>query len=213
MLENQNLMILENPIVIYSLFIAPVVTGLGGALIGAYVTFRFERYKRRKGWYAVYLQPVEKLVDKILEMSSKALLNLSTKLLPDLTKPIFDLLVELLVATPYMYKTGDKRIFKLVGEFYFDTFAALEAIDKFLYNIKAISSDLFNEREKFFNDFKLALEPKIYKYYFKRVKKFSKIMQCTYKKYKNEKIVFSKIINLNMAKTLKIYKRIIRLKV
>lgn len=213
MLESQNSIFLDNPILIYSLFIAPLLTGLGGALVGAYITFRFERYKRRKGWYAIYLQPVEKLVDRILDTSSKALVNLSTRVLPDLTKPIFDLLRELLVAMPCMYKTGDKKLFKLVGEFYFDTFAALEAIDNFLYTNKAISEDLFNKRKKYFENFKLGLEPKIYKYYFKKFKKFSKLMQTTFKKHKNEKIAFSKVINLNLKKTLKIYKRIIKLKI
>ncbi|MBU1630902.1 MAG: hypothetical protein KKH49_03760, partial [Candidatus Omnitrophica bacterium] len=182
----------------YSILIAPLITGLGGALLGAYITFRFERYKRIKGWYVIYLAPIEKLVDRILDTCSKAIMNLSVKALPDLTKPIFDLLVDLLVATPYMYKTGDKKLSKLVGRFRFDTFAVLKAIDEFLFENNFITKELFEQREVFFKGFKLSLEPKLCAYFDRQAKKTLKTLNNDYKKYRNEKIGFSKVINKNM---------------
>jgi hypothetical protein len=203
----------RNFILTYSILVVPIITGLGGALLGAYITFRFERYKRRKDCYLIYLNPIEQLVDKIVNTCSNALVNLSAKTLPDLIKSVFEILKELLSAMPNLYKTGDKKLSLLIVKFYFNTFAMLEAIDKFLFENNLITENLFKEREILFSNFKSSFDIKLANYYNKQYMRFIKTLRSYYKKYHNEKVGFSKVISINLQTTFKIYKRIILLKV
>lgn len=198
---------------VYSMYLTPIITGLIGAYIGVFVTLRLERYKRKKDCNIKYLEEIEKLVDTVVETHSAASINISLKSLPDLTQPMLELTTQMYAVLPSLYKTGDKKLARMLVKFLFNTIAVLEAIESFLFKNKLISNDIFDSRHSFFREFKLSTHPKVRIYYEKLVIKHQRFLNKNYSKYKEEKTVILDSVNNNLKQTFNIYKRLILLKI